>query len=297
MGAVADSAAKEIATMVTSAAPEKLAAGTKEISATGDTALMLKLPASSPLREVQSVIIDPVATSDGGPWRANRESPVLVLGDSYANIFSADGLGWGGNAGFAEQLSLRLGHRVDKLARNDAGAHSAREMLAAESARNPGWLEGKKVVVWVMAAREFVRGDWSHVGLPATSEKPAKRQFFVVPPGETVDVTARVISLGAIPAAGVSPYADYLTAVHLGEMRNAASGSEIPGDALVYLFTMRDHELLPVPGLVPGQRVTLRLSNYAAKADKLDSLNRGDLEDLGVMMEQPNFAEWIVPQH
>ena len=59
---------------------------------------------------------------------------------------------------------------------------------------------------------------------------------------------------------------------------------------------MRDRKLLPVPGLAQGQRVKLRLSNYSERADKLDSLNRGDLQDFGVMMEEPNFAEWIAPQ-
>jgi len=221
---------------------------------------------------------------------------VLVLGDSYANIYSAENLGWGGDAGFAEQLSTRLGYRVDKLARNDAGARSAREMLAAEAARHRGWLDRKKIVVWVMAAREFVRGDWSHVGLPGSSEMPDDQSFFSVPPGETVEVTARVLSLGALPVAGESPYADYLTALHLGELEDVVSGQKIPGQALAYLFTMRDRQVLPVPGLAAGRCVKLRLSNYAEKADTLESLNRGDLENLGVMMEQPNFAEWIAPQ-
>ncbi|MFM8886316.1 MAG: hypothetical protein ACKOKC_07880, partial [Chthoniobacterales bacterium] len=184
----------------------------------------------------------------------------------------------------------------DKLARNDAGAKSARQMLLAEAAKSPGRLDGKKLVVWVMAAREFVRGDWSAVALPET-ENPAKSaDFLVVPPGQSVDLTARVLAVGAMPVPGDSPYADYLTALHLGELEDAGSGRGISGEALAYIFTMRDRKLLPVPGMDEGQRVKLRLSNYAERADKLESLNRGDLEDFGVMMEEPNFAEWIAPQ-
>jgi hypothetical protein len=220
---------------------------------------------------------------------------VLVLGDSYSNIYSADGLGWGGGAGFSEHLSLHLGSRVDKLARNDAGAKSAREMFVSEAVRNPGWLEGKKVVVWVMAAREFVSGDWSPVDFQMKRSIAGKKELFVVAPGEMAEVTARVLSLGALPVSGESPYADYLTALHLGEMEDANSGRSISGEALAYMFTMRDRKLLPTPGLAEGQRVKLRLSNYAEKADKLDALNRGELEDFGVMMEEPNFAEWIAP--
>ena len=296
MTAIAKSVAEEVLATGIPVAPEELVAEGKEISSVGDTALMLELPASSPLRKAQSMTIEQIKTRDGNPWRANRVSPVLVLGDSYSNIYSADGLGWGGGAGFAEQLSLQLNHRVDKLARNDAGAKSAREMLAAEAFRNLGWLEGKKVVVWLMAAREFARGDWSSVELPKVDNLAASGQFFVVPPGETVDISARVLALGALPVPGDSPYADYLTALHLGELEDTASGRKISGEALAYIFTMRDRKLLPVPGLAEGQRVKLRLSNYSERADKLDSLNRGDLQDFGVMMEEPNFAEWIAPQ-
>ena len=99
-----------------------------------------------------------------------------------------------------------------------------------------------------------------------------------------------------MPVPGDSPYADYLTALQLGELEDTASGRRISGEALAYIFTMRDRKLLPVPGLAEGQRVKLRLSNYSERADKLDSLNRGDLQDFGVMMEEPNFAEWIAPQ-
>ena len=296
MTSIAKSVAEEVLATGIPVAPEELVAEGKEISSVGDTALMLELPASSPLRKAQSMTIEQIKTRDGNPWRANRVSPVLVLGDSYSNIYSADGLGWGGGAGFAEQLSLQLNHRVDKLARNDAGAKSAREMLAAEALQNPGWLEGKKVVVWLMAAREFARGDWSSVQLPKVDNLAASGQFFVAPPGKTLDVTARVFAVGAMPVPGDSPYADYLTALQLGELEDTASGRRISGEALAYIFTMRDRKLLPVPGLAQGQRVKLRLSNYSERADKLDSLNRGDLQDFGVMMEEPNFAEWIAPQ-
>ncbi|MFM8886940.1 MAG: alginate O-acetyltransferase AlgX-related protein [Chthoniobacterales bacterium] len=296
MATIADSVEKEILASGITVDREELVVEEKEVSSVGDTALMLELPTSSPLRKSQSVTIDQIKTRDGNPWLANPASPVLVLGDSYSNIYSADGLGWGGNAGFSEQLSLRLSHRVDKLARNDAGAKSARQMLLAEVAKSPGWLDGKKLAVWVMAAREFVRGDWSAVALPET-ETPAKSaDFLVVPPGQSVDLTARVLGVGAMPVPGDSPYADYLTALHLGELEDAGSGRGVSGEALAYIFTMRDRKLLPMPGLAQGQRAKLRLSNYAERADKLESLNRGDLADFGVMMEEPNFAEWIDPQ-
>jgi hypothetical protein len=117
----------------------------------------------------------------------------------------------------------------------------------------------------------------------------------VVPPGADREVTAEVVSLGKVPAAADSPYADYLTALLLANLEDAATGAKISGETLAYIFSMRDHKIVPLPGLAEGRRVKLRLSSYADKADKLDSLNRGDLEDFEVMMEEPNFAEWIAP--
>jgi hypothetical protein len=264
----------------------------QDVTAIGDTALMLKLPESSPLLAPQTVNVDRVESEKGDSWNPDRSSDILVLGDSYTNIYSSESLGWGGSAGFAEQLSRFLGYNVDKLSRNDAGAESAREMLAAEAARNPGWLEGKKVVIWVMAAREFVRGDWTRVDLDSGRAAAASDHFFVAAPGSPLEVDARIVSRGPVPVPGESPYADYLTALHLSDLRDAATGEPISGDALAYVFTMRDHRVVPSPDLIVGGRARLRLSNYTEQAGQLDSLNRGEIDDVELMMQEPNFAEW-----
>ena len=291
MRAVAGLAADAVENAGGAGVPEQFSTEGKTVAAVGDTALMHELPGSSPLLRPQSVEIETVLGADGKEWRANRASPVLVLGDSYTNIYSSEDLGWGKSSGFAEHLSLSLGYRVDKLARNDSGARSAREMLAAEDARHPGWLDGKKFVVWVMAAREFARGDWSHVAL-VPAQQADRTNFFVAAPGQPVEVEAEVKSIGTLPASGATPYADYLTAVHLTGLRDVASGREMEGDALAYVFTMRNRRIEIPPGLNAGSRIKLRLSNYAEKSDKLDTLNRGELDDLDVMMEEPNLAEW-----
>jgi alginate O-acetyltransferase complex protein AlgJ len=241
--------------------------------------------------EKQTVQLEKVTVSDGAPWRPDRDAPVLVLGDSYTNIYSSEDLGWGESSGFAEHLSLALGYRVDKLARNDSGARAAREMLGAEAARVAGWLDGKKVVVWVMAAREFVSGDWKPVPLPGPGASAAM-EFLVVPRGESLEVEATVRAMGPLPEPGDTPYADYLTALHLSDMREASTGREMAGDALAYIYTMRGRKPVRLPDLVEGARVKLRLSNYAENADTLDPLNRGELDDVEVMMQDPNYAEW-----
>lgn len=260
-------------------------------SGLGDTARMLSLPENSMFRGRQAVAIRPVLDADGTPIVPDPAAAVLVLGDSYTNIFSDKDLGWGGSAGLAEHLSRFLGGPVDRLARNDAGAREARRMLVAAAARDPAWLRGKKTIVWQVAARELVHGDWSDVAWePATGAEPG---FFVAPAGQPVEVTADIAAMGPVPRPGTTPYADYLTALRLTDLKDAAGTGALDGDALVYVFTMRGHQLLPAAGLSPGKRVRMVLRNYEAMAGELDSVNRGELDDVEVMLETPNFAEWL----
>lgn len=270
----------------------------EEIESVGDTALMLDLPGDSSFLAKEKVAISRVLSREGEPWQPDRSSPVLLLGDSYTNIFSKADLGWGDSAGLAEHLSRHLGFSVDRLSRNDAGARSAREMLAAEARKNPGWLEGKKVVVWELAMREVVNGDWGDVRLePGERAKDAAKEqgFLTVAPGRPVEVDATIGSMGPIPRPGESPYADYLTAFHLTGLKDLRTGAPVAGNALAYAYAMKGRRLLPSASLSAGQKVRARLCSYAENARALDSLNRGELDDVDTMMENPNFAEWIAP--
>jgi alginate O-acetyltransferase complex protein AlgJ len=97
-----------------------------------------------------------VVQADGSPWRSSREADVLVLGDSFSNIYTLESLGWGTSAGFVEQLSYGLRRPVDRLVQNDQGAFATRAMLGRDSRR----LDGKRVLVYQFAARELAFGDW-----------------------------------------------------------------------------------------------------------------------------------------
>jgi len=286
MAEIADETAQALAAVLGLALPQVVEKSQEEVRGIGDTASMMELPAASPLRAEQGVMIAPVWSTDASAWQPDRSSPVLVVGDSYTNIYSAADLGWGASAGFAEQLSRLFGFDVDRLSRNDAGARSAREMVMTEAAKNPDWLAGKKVIVWPLAMREVAAGDWSAVDWPEAQDAG---EFIIVAPGETRDITATVASVGALPRQGDTPYADYLTAVHLTGIDDTGA------QAVVYVRTMQDRQLLPSEALRPGTRVRARLASYEERADALDSLNRGELEDVALLVETPNFAEWISP--
>ena len=181
---------------------------------------------------------------------------------------------------------------------NDAGAFEARQMLASAWAKEGARFEPKKVIVWQLAMRELLAGDWSHVPLPAgptPAAEASETDFFVAPAGQPVEVIGTIRALGSMPRPGETPYADFLTAVHLGDLRDAASGNKLDAEALAYVFTMRDRSLLPAANLVAGQEVRARLLNYGENAGRLEQLNRSELDDVELMLQEPNFAEWILP--
>ena len=123
---------------------------------TGDIARMLDLPDKAALFPPESVWLRRVVQADGSAWRSSREADVLVLGDSFSNVYSLESMDWGTSAGFVEQLSYALRRPVDRITQNDRGSFATREMLA----RDPSRLNGKRVVIYQFAARELAAGDW-----------------------------------------------------------------------------------------------------------------------------------------
>ena len=134
----------------------------REARQTGDTAAMLDLPDGQTLYPPERVTLRFIVDRDGNPWRSSRDADVLLLGDSFTNIYSLQSMGWGEAAGFGEQLSFTLQRPVDRIIQNDQGAHATRALLAAEPAR----LAGTRVVIWQFAARELAFGDWRIIEMP-----------------------------------------------------------------------------------------------------------------------------------
>jgi alginate O-acetyltransferase complex protein AlgJ len=144
----------------------------------GDLQRLLRLPAAQRLFPEEAVLAHPVSRPDGAPWRPEPNADVLVLGDSFTNVFSQPQLGWGEGAGFAEQLSYFLRRPVDKLAVNAGGPSASRERLAQELAAGRDRLAGKRLVVYQFSARELVSGDWRFIDVarPYAETHPVRRR-------------------------------------------------------------------------------------------------------------------------
>lgn len=110
---------------------------------------------------VTLAVVTPPATVED-----ERQSPILVLGDSHALVFHEGGDMHAANAGLSDQLAALLGLPIDLLAVRGSGATAARVSLARRARANPEWLREKKAVVWCLAAREFTQADvWKPIPL------------------------------------------------------------------------------------------------------------------------------------
>lgn len=136
------------------------------VSGKGDLVRMLRLPAGRELFASREVTIRMVLRPDGGLWAPTDRARVLLLGDSFTNVFSQDELGWGRSAGLAEQLSYHLGRSLDRIAVNAGGSHTSREALARSLRSDPDRLDGVRLVIYQFAVRELSRGDWRPVDGP-----------------------------------------------------------------------------------------------------------------------------------
>ena len=135
-----------------------------EISGRGDLVDMLRLSQDQRVFRPQAVRIHQVIDKKTGSlWRPDEQSPVLLLGDSFTNIFSDPSMGWGQAAGFAEHLSYRLQCPIDVIALNGAGASGTRAELAR--AENRSRVARKRVILYQFAVRDLTEGNWKPIPL------------------------------------------------------------------------------------------------------------------------------------
>lgn len=142
----------------------------KAIENLGDTATMLSLLDFQKLYSKQCIQIQQILDARGELWKRDKDAKVLLLGDSFCNIYSLPAMGWGESAGFAEQLSFELAQPLDSIVINAGGSHTSRARLVGEMkrARKRGRdrLQNVRLVVWEFSMRDLLIGDWTIYPLP-----------------------------------------------------------------------------------------------------------------------------------
>ena len=241
----------------------------------GDIAAMLKLPDCERYFPAETVTVGRY------DLRPRRESEVLLLGDSFSNIYSLAAMNWGEGDGFAEALGLFLGAPVDAILQNDAGAFATRQLLANELKRGRDRLAGKKVVVYEFAIRELVNGDWKMLDM--TLGEVPETNFLTFDAPQTV--TATVLAASSVPRPHSAPYKDHVMSLHLGDIDGVAGA-----EALVYAVSMRDNVWTDAARLRNGDTVKIKLEPWSEKEVDYGSWNRSELDDEALMLAEPAFG-------
>jgi hypothetical protein len=268
-----------------------LAMRPERVARHGDLVDMLRLPPDQKLFDPQAVTVERIVDAHTGrPWRPSADADVLVLGDSFCNIYSSEQMGWGNSAGFVEHLAYHLGRPLDRLVRNDAGAHATREMLSRELRRGNDRLSGKKVVVWEFAARELACGDWKAVPL-APGHKKKQREFYTPAADQAVDIQGVIRAVSPAPRPGTVPYKDHILTIHLAEIESGDDAAAAGKEAVVFTWSMRDNKSTTAAGYRPGDRVRVRLRPWSRVEQKYEAINRSALDDDDLQLVDPAWAE------
>ncbi len=257
----------------------------------GDLLRMLRLPEQVSKTWEETTQISVVRKSDGSKWLPDRHAPVLVLGDSFCNIFSMAGMGWGEDAGFTEHLGAALMQPVDAILRNGDGAHATRSMLARELNAGQNRLEGKKVVVWEFAASQITEGIWPVISCKATPPVETKTdEFLEVADDETIEIIATIATIGTVPNPNTSVYKDYVTHVVLDSLE-MPGGSPAPAKrALAYGMVMQDKKNTALASLRQGQRIKVKLRSWSSAEAEFGRHERAEFDD-DLSLEPVNWWE------
>ena len=257
----------------------------------GDLAVMLDLPVKQRIFPREKASIRKVFEKNGQePWKSQKTADVLVLGDSFSNIYSLEAMGWGEGAGFVEQLSFALKRPLDRITRNDNGAFAMRESLAGELARGRDRLAGKRLVIYQFAIRELAVGNWKRIDLKLGIPLPLK--YLTIPPGGERVVRGKIEAVSAVPRPGTVAYKDHVMAIHLTDLE--ADGRPLAEtDAMVYMRSMTDNAWTTAARYRPGETVTLRLTAWSDVADRYEGINRSELDDAALQLVEPCWGEAV----
>jgi hypothetical protein len=162
----ADELADRLRPLLGSYSRQTYAVETNSIEVTwGDLLGMLELGDKTTMFPPVSHVFSQVL-KDGKPAHAGDEAPVLLLGDSFTEIYDEND--WAVGAGLTQQLMLRLGVGVQTVVVNQeayaAGIGDPRVFVV----KQPSMLNRKKVVIWEFASRILRAPDspWNKVQLP-----------------------------------------------------------------------------------------------------------------------------------
>jgi len=278
----------------------------------GDLVEMLDLAEPKDLFQVETQALTMVrAAAKGVELSGNRQSPIVLLGDSFVNIYDDPGIGFGspewkpasGNesenrigAGFAQHLALALQTPVDVYAANGGGATQVRKDFADQPDNE---VRAKKLVVWVLASRDLLLSEtpgmragvrWGDVEFSTSVSETSTQQ--IADKVSEVVVEAELKERTPLQDPKSTPYKEAIYSAIFTVDEKAAGELKIEGDEVpAYLWGFRDRKVLASGRLEVGRKYRLTLVPWASKTS-LQSVQK--MDDLLVLSDWW-FVEKVEP--
>ena len=257
----------------------------RTIAGSGDLTRMLHPSPNEELARKETAELEQVIDPGGNPWAPDPRSPILLLGDSFSNIYSLKDMGWGESSGLAAQLSYELGRGIDSIAINDGGALSARRELLRRYLRSPQDFGPRSLVIYQFAARELSQGDWRRLPELARTEPADASQA-----GGSLLLSGRIAAASPLPSIQDTPYRDLIRAFHLVDLE--ASDGPAPAEGIVvYAWAWKEGRRAPAAAYRRGQRVRLQLIAWQDVSQRLGRFSRSELDDEGLWRLKVYWAE------
>jgi hypothetical protein len=289
--------------------PESLRMVEERVSRLGDLVDMLKMTKSQTVFTPQQVTIQRIVEADSGRQvEPDPASEVLLLGDSFTNIYSLPEMGWGSGAGFGEYLAYHLQRRIDVIALNGGGASRTRMELARQD--NAARLGRKKVIVYEFAMRDLLAENWkplpmvtpvaqlpvpaspptkasvarqqpaakSQQAAPAETETTMERQTPALASAHNLVVVGRIVQTSRVPAPETAPYKDCLTFVKV-KVETVESGEYQNADMIVVFWAMKDNRWLAAASYAVGDRLRMTLIPFSQADPQIRNMQRADDTD------------------
>ena len=202
-------------------------------------------------------------------------SPAILTGDS----FSMYNMHLGGH--LPAQVALHTGVPMTYLCREGLSMDMPVEL--ARRARDPKFLEGRKVIVWTFCSRSFVAGKWAKVDLPGGA---VARQ----PRLEAQAARATVSDLSQRPATDAD-YPNFIMKLQVKDLKTPDGRAIGDGRAVLYILAMKDRTLLPAARIDKGQALTLRLTDWESVRAAWGKTHAGTLDDDTAERDWPVY--WV----
>ncbi len=269
----------------------------------GDLVGMLKLFHPEEIYQAETQTLSVIKDTSGSKAVNNdARSPIVLLGDSFVNIYDDPSIGFGDSswkakdkndsepligAGFAQHLAAQLETPLNTYTSNGGGATQVRKDFAQ---RPDNEVRAKKLVVWVLASRDLLLSEtpgpragviWRDVEFSKRISKTANQPAVKTTKPMVIEATLKERTALQDPKS--TPYKEAIYSAIFTVDEKAAAKLKIEGNEVpAYLWGFRKRTVVASGRLEAGKKYRLTLVPWSSKT-KLQSVQK--MDDLFVLSD------------